>query len=369
MKKKTNKEFLKEVYSLVKNEYTPLEEYINYSTKILMKHNLCNNSYKVAPNNFIKGHRCPYCYGKNKKTNEEVNKEIKLVLGNDYELNSDYINNHTKMKIIHKPCNNISEVSLTHLKDFKGCIYCNGSRTILNNETFKKKVELKYNDEYIPLSDYKSIHEKVLMKHNKCGYEWLITPNNFLNNNRKCPLCSGVKKKTHEEFINEVFDLVGDEYTVLSEYKSCRTKILMKHNKCNCEWYIRPNDFLNNKRCPNCNLLNNESKAVKEIKKYLDDNNIKYIQEKRFKTCKDKNTLPFDFYLIDYDLLIEYDGEQHFNKATGSYIFTEEKVSLIKSHDQIKDQWCKENNKELLRINYKQNHLKILKNYLKKKLN
>lgn len=44
----------------------------------------------------------------------------------------------------------------------------------------------------------------------------------------------------------------------------------------------------------------------------LIENNIKFISEKRFNGCKNINELPFDFYLPNQNLLIEYDGIQHF---------------------------------------------------------
>lgn len=63
-----------------------------------------------------------------------------------------------------------------------------------------------------------------------------------------------MKRKTHKEFCNEVFEQVGSEYTVKSEYKTTNDYILMKHNICNYEWEVLPNNFLKNKsRCPQCN--------------------------------------------------------------------------------------------------------------------
>lgn len=46
--------------------------------------------------------------------------------------------------------------------------------------------------------------------------------------------------KTHEQFVEEVRQQRGDEYTVLGQYKGNKTKILMKHNTCGTEWEVRP---------------------------------------------------------------------------------------------------------------------------------
>lgn len=56
------------------------------------------------------------------------------------------------------------------------------------------------------------------------------------------------------------------------------------------------------------------SKGEAKIKKILKENNIEYIQEKRFNDCvfNTKKIARFDFYLPQENCLIEYDGIQHF---------------------------------------------------------
>lgn len=66
-KRKTNEEFQQEIKDMVGDEYTFLDTYVNTSTKIKVKHNICGNTYKVTPNHFLRGSRCPYCFGKVKK--------------------------------------------------------------------------------------------------------------------------------------------------------------------------------------------------------------------------------------------------------------------------------------------------------------
>ena len=69
---------------------------------------------------------------------------------------------------------------------------------------------------------------------------------------------------------------------------------------------------INKRGCPVCNA----SKGEQIIKEYLEFNKIEFIREFRFKDCKSKNTLPFDFYLIKQNLCIEYDGEFHYKELT-----------------------------------------------------
>ena len=63
--RKTTREFKQEVYNLVGNEYSVLGEYINNKTKIKMKHNLCGHEFEMTPNSFLSGgNRCRECWKK-----------------------------------------------------------------------------------------------------------------------------------------------------------------------------------------------------------------------------------------------------------------------------------------------------------------
>lgn len=60
------------------------------------------------------------------------------------------------------------------------------------------------------------------------------------------------RRKTHEEFIQEVESLVKDEYAVLGNYQGTTTKIKMRHNLCRHEYIVMPSSFLQGNRCPKC---------------------------------------------------------------------------------------------------------------------
>lgn len=84
---------------------------------------------------------------------------------------------------------------------------------------------------------------------------------------------------------------------------------------------------------------------------------------------KFKNKLPFDFYIKKYNLCIEYDGEQHFIKK--SFNMDEEEFLLIKKRDEIKNNFCKKNKINLIRIHFteQKNIDNILKDYFNDKDN
>ena len=62
--------------------------------------------------------------------------------------------------------------------------------------------------------------------------------------------------------------------------------------------------------------------------------------------------LPFDFYLASNNLIVEFDGRQHEKAEAGSGWNTPQQHEEIVYRDNIKNRWCKENNKQLIRIPY-----------------
>lgn len=89
-----------------------------------------------------------------------------------------------------------------------------------------------------------------------------------------------------------------------------------------------------------------------KIEELLQKNNIDFITEKSFDTCVNPKTntkLRFDFY-INNEYLIEFDGIEHYEKTGGR--FDSKYLAEIQYRDNIKNQWCKENNIPLIRIPY-----------------
>jgi hypothetical protein len=113
--------------------------------------------------------------------------------------------------------------------------------------------------------------------------------------------------------------------------------------------------------CPVCN----ESNMEKRIRKTLVKNKVNFIAQKRFDDCRDLFSLPFDFYLPGYNLACEAQGLQHFEIVPH---FGGEKEFLKRQyHDQIKRDYCKNNNIRLLEISYLD--YKNIENILEETLN
>lgn len=93
------------------------------------------------------------------------------------------------------------------------------------------------------------------------------------------------------------------------------------------------------------------SKGERKIKDILINNNIVFEQEKTFANLQDKRLLPYDFYLPEYNCLIEYDGQQHF-QYQGTGWDTKEQFEETQKHDKMKNNYAINNNIILIRIPY-----------------
>lgn len=178
------------------------------------------------------------------------------------------------------------------------------------------------------------------------------TWNNIISKSHPCLCCSKEKHlkkvtKSQEIFEEEVKMVHGDKYKVVSKYKKSSEKVTVYCNKCKTTFSIKASHLLNGVGCGNCI----KSKGEERVERFLINNNFTYKREYKFDKCKGINhKLPFDFYLPELNTCIEYDGKQHFEpieRFGGVEGFTEQK-----KNDNIKTEFCKNNNIKLIRIPY-----------------
>jgi hypothetical protein len=155
-------------------------------------------------------------------------------------------------------------------------------------------------------------------------------------------------QKLYEEWDYENNKIDPEHYTIGSS-----KKVWWICKKCGHKWKASINNRSHGSGCNRCNSSKGENKLIS----YFVKNNIEYIVQKRFKECKNKLTLPFDFYLPQYNLLIEYQGIQHYEIITACnwYKTKQEKekvLKLSKKKDKIKRDFCKSKKIRLLAIPY-----------------
>jgi very-short-patch-repair endonuclease len=99
----------------------------------------------------------------------------------------------------------------------------------------------------------------------------------------------------------------------------------------------------------NTDKMDYMSVGERRIYNYLERKNIEFVWQKKFKDCKDKRQLPFDFYLLKYNLIVEFDGIQHYEITSR---FGEESLEKTQKHDRIKNKYCADNKINIFRLSY-----------------
>jgi hypothetical protein len=236
-----------------------------------------------------------------------------------------------------------------------GCTKCNlENKQATQQKEFIEKSTTKH--------EYKYSYEKVKYINNKIKVtvickkhgDFKISPANHLNGNG-CECCS---KLDTTDFIERSKLIHGDKYIYeKSIYINDKTKIEIicpKHKS----FFQRPSSHFSGNGCPSCRW----SLGEKKVSNFLEKNSIKFEPQKRFPECKNKLELKFDFYLIDLNILIEYDGIQHFMPI--DYFGGLESFVYQLELREIKEKFCKEKNIKLVKISYLDDVDDILTNLL-----
>lgn len=129
------------------------------------------------------------------------------------------------------------------------------------------------------------------------------------------------------------------------------------------DFYISPYRLLVDKiGCPKCyEYLSNGEKQVKEI---LEEYGIAFEQEKNLPYLEYKKPLYFDFYIPYYSVAIEFQGPQHFRPI--EFFGGKEAYNEQVQRDNIKREWCRLNEVELIEINFYQEILPQLQPLLER---
>ena len=252
-----------------------------------------------------------------------------------------------------------------------GCRKCsseiNAKKITSNTIKFIEKANLVHNGFYgYEEVDYIDVFTEIIIKCEKHGY-FKQKPNVHLKGSgcQSCGIegtCKVIFKKDSILFIEQCIKKHNGLYKYdKTIYNGSNEKILIKCEK-HGYFYQCANYHLSGGGCPSCK----SSKGESNIQKYLTDMCYNFETQKSFIGCEHINSLLFDFYLFDYNLCIEYDGKQHFEPI--KYFGGIEEFEKNKIRDEIKNQYCLDNNINLLRIPYYEmkNTEKILYEYFKK---
>ena len=349
-KKKTHEEYVAEL--AIKNPNVEvIGQYIGACVKILHRCKIHDIEWMAYPDNILHGHGCYMCGNNIKKTQEQYIQEVK-VINSFIEVIEQYIDALTPIQHRCKVDGYIWYATPSAILRGDKCPKCMGNAKKTTNQYID---ELKtINDKIEVIGKYINATTPIAHRCMIDGHIWNAKPVNLLSG-KGCPICkfnklSNLFVKSHEQYIKEVA-LINPDIEVLGQYINARTPILHHCIKDDYIWKSTPFNVLNGQGCPRCQ----ESNGERQIRQWLENKSITYVYQKTFMYCKDKKELPFDFYLPDYNICIEYDGEQHFQPidfAGNGDEWAIERFNATQQHDGIKNQYCKDNDIDLLRIPY-----------------
>lgn len=351
--------YRKYTFSDVISEFSKREDYVllssenefrNCNSKIryICKNHIDKGVQQITLNHLQNGEGCYYCGVKNTASKRMIvldkTADEELCKSKNFEY-IDTIRKNGKIVILFI-CNNHRELGKQEMpktnmeRQIKGCKYCSG-KSLPEWYVLQKAKEI--NPHIQLLEPYINLTSKI-----KC----FCTKHNCLTNKtmqqilkgQGCYYC-GLEKLAIKKFltINEYQEKVSLKHKNIAvlEYHGINAYAKFQCTLCGHIWLSYAGSM---KQCPKCSKYYNGEKQISDI---MDEWKIKYIQQFRFSDCKDKRTLPFDFFLPDNDICIEFDGIQHFQQVDG---WTD--LKIIQKHDAIKNKFCKENNLILIRIPY-----------------
>lgn len=294
------------------------------------------------------------------KNNPFAIENIKMYLSihhPDLELLSDiYVNCKTKLEFIckkHKEKGVQKKTFDSIINDRQGCRYC-------GIESRGKKFQI---DTDIIIARCNELSLNYVGRYVRNQETWIrFTCNKHLDKGiqeiswfhlrtcaKGCAYCTG-RYKTTEDFINEIA-VINPNIEIIGEYNGSEGHVDCKCKLCGHLWSPLGRSLKNGQGCPHCTM----SKGEIKVKKFLELQKISYITQMTFDDCVYEQKLKFDFYLPDFNMIIEYDGEQHFKPVDFANKGIEWATNLYNKNlikDAIKNQYCKDNDIYLIRIPY-----------------
>lgn len=207
--------------------------------------------------------------------------------------------------------------------------------------------------------------QRLVYKCTLCGLVSYSTWGSLVHKKIPCVRCNKKLRETkRKQKLLGYIKNNTDGYQLISNnpIKTTETKVKLKHLCCGNTLTVSMHHFIDDEiRCTKCCKSSGEA-IVKEL---LNINNIKYIQEYRFKDLStgklnnSKSLMPVDFYLPNKKVIIEYQGKQHF--TYNNWNKGKDYLKEYKYHDNIKKQYANDNGYKLLTPDYNMNRKQIFK--------
>jgi len=269
-------------------------------------------------------------------------------------------------KCLKDSCGEIFSMCWGNVTQYQNCPYCSGHQVGLSNclatlrPDLAKEWHPTLNGNLTPWDVTYKCNDKVWWQcKDNSKHEWKINIDHRTGGSR-CPYCAEyfpseehnllVKNpKLCEDWDYDKNDKDPEEYT-----PSSRKKVWWKCKECSHSWFIQINNRNNGNGCPNCAESKGEKIISEVLGKYNINYNIQYVFDDLLSDLGNK--LRFDTSVfkdeekVNLQLLIEFDGQQHFEWIKSW--MPEKSFKKLQYHDILKNQYCISHNIPLIRIPY-----------------
>ena len=236
-------------FEVVGDEFTFLDEYKGSTKKHRIRHNPCGVVFEVAPSAFFNRPvhaKCP----------EEFRERVRSLVGDEYIFQADYVGTHTPIPVLHTKCGRVYDIRPNVFLGGQKCV----CETSLKHfyENFKEGL----GEDYELLHDASTIaktSDVIGVKHTVCGTTFDLRASTLSNGYKpnRCPECRPTKRKTTEEFKEDINYKSNDSFEVLSGYTNRESRICFRHKKCGEVFVSRAKDMAQDPKCPNCESVLN----------------------------------------------------------------------------------------------------------------
>jgi len=318
--------------------------------------------FMAIPHHHLNGVGCPNCGSEAgaKKQRMPLSvfvKRAREVHGVKYDYSQvKYRRAHEKLEIICPQHGSFWQSRVNHLNG-QGCPQCGleagAEKLRMTMQDFIERARATHGAKYkYSRSNFTSVNEKTIIICPEHG-SFLQTPSKHLGG-QGCPSCAN-RDMDIDKFIERAREVHGDRYDYSkSEYLGARKKTVITCKE-HGDFEQVVHAHLAGGGCPLCVDTMN-SNGSKQIEGWLVANQIAFERERKFDTLvsqkNDSYKLRCDFFLPGKDVIIEFDGQQHFfpNEMWGG----QEALINLQANDARKDDWAAENGYIMVRIRYDQ---------------
>lgn len=282
-KKLTQEEFVGRAKDIYGEKYNYAQsEYTGFLDKVKIICNGCGAITHPMVSNHLQGtSSCKICYDVTKRMDQkEFVRRAVQIHGERYDYSQlIYQTSKKKIDIVCKSHGIFSQIASNHLKG-SGCPKCNKEEMLMPKAEFiKRAVEMHGNKFGYERILYKNSAAKIEIFCVACKrYFWQVAGSHLLGSG--CARCSGLARKTTEEFVVEAQSKHGELYNYsLANYINTKTKVDIICTNCGEIFKQAPKEHLIGQGCPACSGHGPQTKES-FVKKSSEIHNNKYTYDK-----------------------------------------------------------------------------------------